>query len=67
MMQDSVFKAASDTQTPQGVLCIVRRQNWELEDLLRKETPCCFCWRTFRTREIWGRSCALLREREPQA
>ena len=39
MMQDSVFKAASDTQTPQGVLCIVRRQNWELEDLLRKETP----------------------------
>ena len=38
MMQDSVFKAASDTQTPQGVLCIVRRQNWELEDLLRKDT-----------------------------
>ena len=28
MMQDSVFKAASDTQTPQGVLCVVRRQNW---------------------------------------
>ena len=39
MMQDSVFKAASDTQTPQGVLCIERRQNWELEDLLRKDTP----------------------------
>ena len=39
MMQDSVFKAASDTQTPQGVLCIVRRQNWELEEFLRKETP----------------------------
>ena len=38
-MQDSVFKAASDTQTPQGVLCIVRRQNWELEEFLRMETP----------------------------
>lgn len=39
VMQDSVFKAVSDTQTPQGVLCIVRRQSCDLESLLKEERP----------------------------
>lgn len=39
VMQDSVFKAVSDTQTPQGVLCIVRQQESRLEELLSAERP----------------------------
>ena len=39
MMQDTVFRAASDTQTPQGVLCIVRRREYELEELLQEDNP----------------------------
>ncbi len=39
VMQDSVFKAVSDTQTPQGVLCILRQQESTLEELLRAERP----------------------------
>ena len=39
VMQDTVFRAASDTQTPQGVLCIVRRREYELEELLQEENP----------------------------
>lgn len=39
VMQDSVFKAVSDTQTPQGVLCILRQQESTLEELLKAERP----------------------------
>lgn len=39
VMQDSVFRAASDTQTPQGVLCIVKQRRYELEELLQAENP----------------------------
>lgn len=39
IMADAVFKAASDTLTPQGVLCIVRRKNWTLEELLEVDSP----------------------------
>lgn len=39
VMQDQVFKAASDTQTPQGVLCIVRQQESSLETLLHGQSP----------------------------
>lgn len=39
VVQDSVFKAMSDTQTPQGVLCLIRQYRYRLGDLLRKENP----------------------------
>ena len=38
-MQDHIFKTASDTQTPQGVLCIVRQQESDLKTLLEAEKP----------------------------
>ena len=35
----SVFKAVSDTQTPQGILCLVKKPEYELSELLKgKET-----------------------------
>lgn len=33
-VSDSVFKAVSDTQTPQGILCLVKKPSYELLDLL---------------------------------
>ena len=39
MVQDSVFKAMCDTQTPQGVLCLVKQYHYTLEELLKKERP----------------------------
>lgn len=39
VMQDSVFRAVSDTQTPQGILCIVKRASCDLETLLQVENP----------------------------
>lgn len=39
IMEDGVFRAASDTQTPQGVLCIVRQNPGSLEAMLRAERP----------------------------
>lgn len=39
VMQDHIFKTASDTQTPQGVLCIVRQQESDLKTLLEAEKP----------------------------
>lgn len=39
VVQDSVFRVMSDTQTPQGVLCLVRQYHYTLEELLQKENP----------------------------
>jgi TrmH family RNA methyltransferase len=35
VLSDGVFKSISDTQTPQGILCLVQSPQYELEDLLR--------------------------------
>ena len=35
VVSDSVFKTVSDTQTPQGILCIVKKPEYELTDLLK--------------------------------
>ena len=32
-VSDDIFKRISDTQTPQGILCMVRRPRYELSDL----------------------------------
>ena len=39
VVQDSVFRAMCDTQTPQGVLCLVKQYHYTLEELLEKERP----------------------------
>lgn len=37
VLSDSVYKSVSDTQTPQGILCLVSMPQYELTDLLRGE------------------------------
>lgn len=37
VLSDSVFKAVSDTQTPQGILALVRMPGYTLSQLLKKE------------------------------
>lgn len=39
ILSDSVFKHVSDTQTPQGVLCIVKQKQHDLDTLLDIENP----------------------------
>ena len=34
VVSDSVFKSISDTQTPQGILCLVKLPSYSLEQLL---------------------------------
>lgn len=39
VLEDHVFEAASDTRTPQGILCVVKQYHYTLEELLKKERP----------------------------
>lgn len=39
ILSDSVFERVSDTKTPQGILCVVRRKTYELEDFLKVKNP----------------------------
>lgn len=39
IMTDKVFASVSDTQTPQGILSIVRQREYTLEEILKKEHP----------------------------
>lgn len=39
VVEDSIFKNMCDTQTPQGVLCLVRQYHYSLKELLQKENP----------------------------
>ena len=39
ILSDSVFKHVSDTQTPQGVLCIVKQHTYEIDALLNIKNP----------------------------
>lgn len=38
-VDDRVFAAVSDTQTPQGILCLMRRPSWDIKRMLEKENP----------------------------
>ena len=38
-VSDGVFKAMSDTQTPQGILAVVRQYTYKVEDLLKNGEP----------------------------
>ena len=37
VVADSVFKAVSDTQTPQGILALIRMPHYTLEDVMQGE------------------------------
>lgn len=39
VVSDELFAKMSDTCTPQGVLCVMRRPAWIMEDLLSQERP----------------------------
>ena len=39
VVEDSVFKKASDTMTPQGILCILRQKEYGLTELLSTPKP----------------------------
>ncbi len=36
-VSDKVMEAMSDTKTPQGILCVMKRRHYRLEDMLRAE------------------------------
>lgn len=37
VVADTVFKSVSDTQTPQGILCLIRQYHYTIEDILKAE------------------------------
>lgn len=39
LVSENVFKAISDTMTPQGVLSVVKQQAWSMDDILQSENP----------------------------
>lgn len=39
ILSDQVFSYVSDTKTPQGIMCVVRQQQYEIEKLLKKDVP----------------------------
>ena len=39
VVADKVFASVSDTQTPQGILCLVKQKERDLKDILQKEHP----------------------------
>lgn len=39
LVTDEVFRKISDTQTPQGILCVLRQKHYTLEELLTRENP----------------------------
>ena len=39
ILSDRVYEHVSDTKTPQGVLCIVRRKEGNLEEMLKSRSP----------------------------
>jgi len=39
ILSDNVFERVSDTQTPQGILCVVKQPEYELQELLKTKNP----------------------------
>ena len=37
IVSDNVFKSVSDTQTPQGILCVIKKPEYALEELIKGE------------------------------
>ena len=55
VLSDSVFKAVSDTQTPQGILTVVSMPEWNETEVLVKENGCYLILREhYKTPVIWA-------------
>lgn len=54
ILSDKVFSYISDTKTPQGILCVVKRKNTTIEDILRQENPHLIILDNLQDPEIWG-------------
>jgi len=39
VLDEHVFSAASDTKTPQGILCVMEQYHYKLEDMIHREHP----------------------------
>lgn len=39
VVEDRVFAAVSDTQTPQGILCLIRQMPWDIHKVLERKAP----------------------------
>ena len=39
ILTDSVFSHVSDTKTPQGILCVVKQEKYDIEEFLNLENP----------------------------
>lgn len=39
VVADSLFKKIADTQTPQGILCVVKQPEYRLEEILKQDRP----------------------------
>lgn len=39
VLADKVFEHVSDTKTPQGILAVVNQKNYDMDEILRMETP----------------------------
>ena len=39
VLSDELFRKVSDTQTPQGILCVMKQYHYELKDMTKKENP----------------------------
>lgn len=39
ILEDRVFAAASDTKTPQGILCVIEQYHYQLSELLKEKAP----------------------------
>lgn len=39
LVSEEVFKKMSDTQTPQGILCVVKQYHYNIEEMLQRENP----------------------------
>jgi len=39
ILSDELFKKVSDTQTPQGILCVMKQYHYKLEDMFQKANP----------------------------
>lgn len=39
ILTDDLFRKVSDTQTPQGILCVVEQYHYKMEDLFQRENP----------------------------
>lgn len=39
VVDDRVFRQMSDTKTPQGILCVLKKPHYDAADIIRKENP----------------------------